>query len=82
LQEVVIDDPKATIFQYNLGVICSILSSALAEQGRIREAIACLEQARTLYQKLVDSSPSDASYKEALVSAEHDLAVLAQKKEQ
>jgi hypothetical protein len=81
LQQVVVDDPKPPIYQHNLGCLCTTLASVLAQQGRNREAIACLEQARSLFQKLVHSHPDDARYQEGVRSAEHDLAIIAQKKE-
>ena len=78
LQQVVADDPKATAYHDNLGCVCETLGSSLAQEGRIREAITYLEQARAVYQKLVESNPDEARFKEAVVWAEKELAVLAQ----
>jgi hypothetical protein len=78
---VVVDDPKATIFQDNLGGVCARLGSALAKQGRIPDAIAAFEQSRATYQKLLNSNPNDVGYKEGLLKAERDLAMLTQEDE-
>ena len=81
LQQVVVDDPVFKLAQDNLASLCSNMGSALAERGRIPEAVAAYEQSRTLYQKLLDSSPADANYKECLHLAEERLTRVDPKKE-
>ncbi len=81
LQQVVVDDPVFKLAQDNLASLCSNMGSALAERGRIPEAVAAYEQSRTLYQKLLDSSPADANYKECLRLAEERLTRVDPKKE-
>ncbi len=57
LQQVVVDDPRATMFHDNLGCVCESLGSSLAQQGRIKEAVACLEQARADLSKTCPVQP-------------------------
>ena len=56
------DDPVFKLAQDNLAGLCENLGAALVERGRIPEAVAAYEQSRSLYQKLLESSPADANY--------------------
>ena len=80
LQQVVVDDPVFKIAQDNLASLCVNVGSALAARGQIPEAVAAYEQSRALYQKLLESSPADANYKECLRLAEQRLTVVDPKK--
>ena len=81
LQQVVVDDPVFKLAQDNLASLCANVGDALVERRRIPEAVAAYDQSRTLYQKLLESSPADANYKECFRLAEQRLATVAPKKE-
>ena len=74
LHQAVIEQPSTTIYQDNLGNACGFLAYELQKLGQHREANEALQEARTMFQRLVQSNSENARFKESLREIEMMLA--------
>ena len=74
LHQVVFEQPSTTTYQDNLAGVCGVLGYTLHRLGQHREAQEAYREARTMYQRLVQSNSENARYKEELRELETALA--------
>jgi hypothetical protein len=74
LHQVVIEQPNVTIYQDNLAGACEWLGSTLIELGQHKEAREAFKEARTNYQRLIQSNSESARYKQSLLDVDSTLA--------